>query len=95
MITEGYLARHHMGRAGMMGPALLDVAQDYALQYLFAHDVFELGVASREGLRCASFGPAMPGGSRPTSTSPPPTSTPANWCSTRSTEPRSRASRSM
>ena len=28
MITEGYLARHHMGRRGMAGPALLDVAQD-------------------------------------------------------------------
>lgn len=24
MITEGFLARHHMGRAGMAAPALLD-----------------------------------------------------------------------
>lgn len=34
MITEGFLARHHMGRAGMAAPALLDVAQDYALHHL-------------------------------------------------------------
>jgi len=55
MITEGYLARHHMGRAGMMGPALLDVAQDYALQYLFAHDVFELGVVLKGGTSLRKF----------------------------------------
>jgi hypothetical protein len=34
MITQGYLARHFQGRSGMRDPALLDVAQDYALKYL-------------------------------------------------------------
>ena len=33
MITQGYLARHFQGRSGMRDPALLDVAQDYALKY--------------------------------------------------------------
>lgn len=34
MITQGYLARHSQGRSGMADPALLDVAQDYALKLL-------------------------------------------------------------
>ena len=33
MITQGYLARHFQGRSGMRDPALLDVAQDYALKH--------------------------------------------------------------
>jgi hypothetical protein len=55
MITEGYLARHHMGRRGMMGPALLDVAQDYALRYLFEQRVFDLGVVLKGGTSLRKF----------------------------------------
>lgn len=55
MITEGYLARHHMGRRGMAGPALLDVAQDYALQYLHQHEVFDLGVVLKGGTSLRKF----------------------------------------
>jgi predicted nucleotidyltransferase component of viral defense system len=43
MITQGYLARHFQGRGGMRDPALLDVAQDYALKYLDDQGAFELG----------------------------------------------------
>ena len=43
MITQGYLARHFQGRSGMRDPALLDVAQDYALKYL--HDQGAFGSA--------------------------------------------------
>lgn len=49
MITEGYLTRHHMGRSGMAGPALLDVAQDYALHYLHQEGIFDLGVILKGG----------------------------------------------
>ena len=55
MITEGYLARHHMGRSGMTGPALLDVAQDYALQFLFQHEIFDLGVVLKGGTSLRKF----------------------------------------
>jgi len=55
MITEGYFARHHMGRTAMMGPALLDVAQDYALKHLFEYDVFELGVVLKGGTSLRKF----------------------------------------
>ncbi|MGH3117623.1 MAG: nucleotidyl transferase AbiEii/AbiGii toxin family protein [Gaiellales bacterium] len=55
MITEGYLARHHMGRRGMTGPALLDVAQDYALQYLRQQEVFDLGVVLKGGTSLRKF----------------------------------------
>lgn len=55
MITDGYLALHHMGRRGMRGPALLDVAQDYALQYLHQHGVFELGVVLKGGTSLRKF----------------------------------------
>lgn len=55
MITEGFLARHHMGRRGMTGPALLDVAQDYALQFLFLHGVFELGIVLKGGTSLRKF----------------------------------------
>lgn len=55
MITEGYLARHHMGRRGMQGPALLDVAQDYALQYLHQQEVFDLGVVLKGGTSLRKF----------------------------------------
>ena len=49
MITEGFLARHHMGRSGMAAPALLDVAQDYALHYLHQQGVFDFGVVLKGG----------------------------------------------
>lgn len=55
MITEGYLARHHMGRRGMTGPALLDVAQDYALQYLYQQGIFGLGVVLKGGTSLRKF----------------------------------------
>ena len=56
MITEGFLARHHMGRAGMAAPALLDVAQDYALHYLHQQKVWHDTVDDRLGT--APFDPA-------------------------------------
>lgn len=49
MITEGFLARHHMGRSGMAAPALLDVAQDYALHYLHQQGIFDFGVVLKGG----------------------------------------------
>lgn len=55
MITEGYLARHHMGRRGMTGPALLDVAQDYALEHLHQQGVFDLGVVLKGGTSLRKF----------------------------------------
>lgn len=55
MITEGYLARHSMGRRGMRGPALLDVAQDYALHFLHEQGVFELGVVLKGGTSMRKF----------------------------------------
>lgn len=55
MITDGYLALHHMGRRGMKGPALLDVAQDYALRYLYEQGVFELGVVLKGGTSLRKF----------------------------------------
>jgi predicted nucleotidyltransferase component of viral defense system len=47
MITEGYLLRHANGR--MLDVALLDVAQDYALEYLHEAGVIDLGVALKGG----------------------------------------------
>ena len=55
MITEGFLARHHMGRSGMKGPALLDVAQDYALKHLFDEGIFDLGVVLKGGTSLRKF----------------------------------------
>jgi predicted nucleotidyltransferase component of viral defense system len=49
MITQGYLARHFQGRSGMRDPALLDVAQDYALKYLHDQGAFELGIVLKGG----------------------------------------------
>jgi predicted nucleotidyltransferase component of viral defense system len=49
MITQGYLARHFQGRSGMADPALLDVAQDYALKHLHDEGVFELGIVLKGG----------------------------------------------
>ncbi len=40
MITQGYLARHSRGRSGIADPALLDVAQDYALKHLYDQGAF-------------------------------------------------------
>src|SRR5437588_11701549 len=55
MITEGYLARHFQGRRGMRDPALLDVAQDYALKYLHDRDIFEFGVVLKGGTSLRKF----------------------------------------
>jgi uncharacterized protein len=55
MITEGFLARHHMGRRGMTGPALLDVAQDYALHHLHEQQIFDLGVVLKGGTSLRKF----------------------------------------
>lgn len=49
MITQGYLARHFQGRSGMADPALLDVAQDYALKLLHDEGVFDLDVVLKGG----------------------------------------------
>jgi uncharacterized protein len=49
MITQGYLARHFQGRSGMRDPALLDVAQDYALKHLHDRGAFELGIVLKGG----------------------------------------------
>lgn len=55
MITQGYLARHFQGRSGMADPALLDVAQDYALKLLHDQGVFDLGVALKGGTSLRKF----------------------------------------
>lgn len=49
MITQGYLSRHFQGRSGMADAALLDVAQDYALQFLSNEGIFDLGVVLKGG----------------------------------------------
>lgn len=49
MITPGYLARHYQGRHGGRDPALLDVAQDYALKILTDEGVFDIGLTFKGG----------------------------------------------
>lgn len=49
MITEGYLARHYQGRKGGRDPALLDIAQDYALKVLHDEGLFDLGLTFKGG----------------------------------------------
>ncbi|MBA4370383.1 MAG: hypothetical protein C0418_02255 [Coriobacteriaceae bacterium] len=49
VITEGYLARHYHGRRGGRDPALLDVAQDYALRILADSGIFDLGLVFKGG----------------------------------------------
>lgn len=49
MITEGHLARHYQGRSGGRDPALLDVAQDYALKLLHGEGLFDLGLTFKGG----------------------------------------------
>jgi predicted nucleotidyltransferase component of viral defense system len=49
VITEGYLARHYQGRKGGRDPALLDVAQDYALKMLHDEGLFDLGLTFKGG----------------------------------------------
>jgi predicted nucleotidyltransferase component of viral defense system len=39
----------------MKGAALLDVAQDYALQYLFQEGIFDLGVVLKGGTSLRKF----------------------------------------
>lgn len=49
MITEGYLARHYQGRRGGRDPALLDVAQDYALKIVADSGLFSMGLTFKGG----------------------------------------------
>lgn len=49
MITEGYLARHYQGRRGGRDPALLDIAQDYALKILADSGLFSMGLTFKGG----------------------------------------------
>jgi len=49
VITEGYLARHYQGRRGGRDPALLDVAQDYALKIIHDAGLFDLGLTFKGG----------------------------------------------
>ncbi len=49
MITEGYLARHYQGRRGGRDPALLDVAQDYALKIISDSGLFSMGLTFKGG----------------------------------------------
>jgi len=49
MITEGYLARHYQGRRGGRDPALLDVAQDYALKIIADSGLFSMGLTFKGG----------------------------------------------
>lgn len=49
MITEGYLARHYRGRRGGRDPALLDIAQDYALKIIQDAGLFDLGLTFKGG----------------------------------------------
>lgn len=54
-ITEGHLARHTQGIAGARDPALLDIAQDHALQLLHQENVFEYGLAFKGGTALRKF----------------------------------------
>jgi predicted nucleotidyltransferase component of viral defense system len=49
MITEGYLARQNQGRRGGRDPALLDVAQDYALKVIADSGMFSMGLTFKGG----------------------------------------------
>ncbi len=55
MITAGYLARHAGSARGGRDVALLDVCQDYALDYLNTKSVFELGVVLKGGTSLRKF----------------------------------------
>ncbi len=55
MITTGYLARHASGSGGARDIALLDVCQDYALDYLNTHGAFEFGVVLKGGTSLRKF----------------------------------------
>jgi len=54
-ITEGYLSRHYQGRSGGRDPALLDIAQDYALALLHREGVFDLDVVLKGGTALRKF----------------------------------------
>lgn len=49
MIKEGYLARHYGGRQGGRDPALLDVAQDYALRLILDSGLYSMGLTLKGG----------------------------------------------
>lgn len=54
-ITEGHLSRHYQGRSGGRDPALLDIAQDYALVALNRAGVFGLDVVLKRGTALRKF----------------------------------------
>jgi uncharacterized protein len=54
-ITEGHLSRHYQGRSGGRDPALLDIAQDYALVALHRAGVFHLNVVLKGGTALRKF----------------------------------------
>lgn len=54
-ITEGYLSRHYQGRSGGRDPALLDIAQDYALVVLYRAGVFDLNAVLKGGTALRKF----------------------------------------
>ncbi len=55
MITAGYLARHAGPGRGGRDVALLDVCQDYALDYLNSKGVFEFGIVLKGGTSLRKF----------------------------------------
>jgi len=54
-ITEGHLSRHYQGRSGGRDPALLYIAQDYALVALNDAGVFDLEVVLKGGTALRKF----------------------------------------
>lgn len=61
MITEGFLGLHYRGRKGGRGPALLDVAQDYALKIVFDSDLYSLGLILKGGTALRKYRVGSPG----------------------------------
>jgi uncharacterized protein len=54
-VTEGHLARHYQGLQGGRDAALLDIAQDHALQILHADRLFERGLIFKGGTALRKF----------------------------------------
>ncbi|MDH2902373.1 MAG: nucleotidyl transferase AbiEii/AbiGii toxin family protein [Actinomycetota bacterium] len=55
MITAGYLALHARPSSGARDVALLDVCQDYVLDFLNNQGVFDLGVVLKGGTSLRKF----------------------------------------
>lgn len=54
-VNEGYLARHYQGLHGGRDAALLDIAQDHALQILHSAGLFERGLVFKGGTALRKF----------------------------------------